>query len=132
MNRRHKLTVALGAAALVASFTSFAQQPAAPAGKVWRVGFFAANNRPMSIEAHHHGAFARGMRALGYVEGNNLQIEYRYAATYVDKIFKGRKPSELLVEQPTRLELFINGKTAATLGLKIPQTLLISADKVIE
>ena len=338
MNHRRKLTLALGAGALLVSLTSFAQQPVAPAGKVWRVGFFASNKRPASIDTHFHGAFARGMRELGYVEGKNLTIEYRYAenrpelldvlaaelvklkvdvmviqgspptqaaqratstiplvfvgpgdpvrfglvkslarpggnttgvstnateisgkrlqlllemtagvapkvsrvavltnphtpahnvtyeqvrvaaeklgvalvrmevstqqeidnafaamkrdkagavyvpldaffepqkdqiaqlalkhrlpcmapdrmhaeagclmtygssledlfryaATYVDKIFKGRNPSELPVEQPTRLELFINGKTAKALGLKIPQALLISAEKVIE
>ena len=64
--------------------------------------------------------------------GGSEDDMFRYAATYVDKIFKGRKPSELPVEQPTRIELFINGKTAKALELKIPQSLLISADRVIE
>ena len=338
MNIRRTLILALAATALVSSFTSLAQQPAGPADKVWRVGFLSASKRPASIDAHFIGAFARGMRELGYVEGKNLVIEYRfaenrpesldvlatelvklkvdviviqgspptiaaqkatstmplvfvgpgdpvrsglvkslarpggnttgvssntteiagkrlqlllemtagvvpkisrvavltdprnpagnqsyeqvrvaaeklgvalvrmevstpqeidnafaamkrdkagavyvafeaffvqqkdqiaqltlqhrlpctspdrmhaesgclmsyggsledmfrYAATYVDKIFKGRSPSELPVEQPTRIELFINGKTAKALGLKIPQALLISADRVIE
>ncbi len=64
--------------------------------------------------------------------GPNLADNFRRAATYADKIFKGRKPAELPVEQPTKFELVINGKTAKALGLKIPQDLLISADKVIE
>ena len=86
MNQRRKLIVALGAGGLTAPLTARAQAPGKapapappPAGRIWRVGFFAANNRPVSIDTHHHGAFARGMRELGYVDGRNLAIEYRYA-----------------------------------------------------
>ena len=75
----------------------------------------------------------------GYVEaggfmsyGPNEAGLYRRAAYYVDRIFKGAKPADLPVEQPTKFELFINGKTAKALGLKIPQSLLITAEKVIE
>jgi putative ABC transport system substrate-binding protein len=57
---------------------------------------------------------------------------YRQAAAYVDRILRGSKPSELPVQEPRKFELVVNLKTARTLGLTIPQSILVGADRVIE
>jgi len=64
--------------------------------------------------------------------GQDFPDFVRRAAAYTDRILKGAKPADLPVEQPTKLKLVLNLKTAKTLGLKIPQTLLLGADEVIE
>jgi putative ABC transport system substrate-binding protein len=64
--------------------------------------------------------------------GQDLPDFFRRAVTYVDKILKRAKPADLPVEQPTKLKLVLNGASAKTLGLTFPQTLIISADEVIE
>jgi len=88
----------------------------------------AARNRLPTIYESREFAEAGGL--LSY--GQDLTDLFRRAATYVDKILKGAKPSDLPVEQPTKFELVINAKTAKSLGLTIPQSLLLRANQVIE
>ena len=93
-----------------------------------QIAELAAKHRLPSIGGYGEYAEAGGLMSYG----SNISENYQRASTYVDKIFKGAKPGDLPVEQPKIFELVINMKTAKALGIKVPQTILIQATKVIE
>jgi putative ABC transport system substrate-binding protein len=93
-----------------------------------RVAALTAKQRLPALFAWRQGAEAGGLIAYG----EDRSYAPRRAAFYVDKILKGTRPGDLPVEQPTKFELVINLKTARALGLTIPQSLLLRADRVID
>ena len=93
-----------------------------------RIAQFAIKKRIPAISAW--ASFAESGNFMTY--GPNLHAIFRRLATYVDKILKGARPADLPVELPTTVELVVNMKTAKTLGIKIPNSILVRADKVIE
>ncbi len=93
-----------------------------------KIAELAAKYRLPSVSQVREYAEAGGLMSYG----PNLAEQFRRAATYVDKIFKGAKPADLPVEQSTKFEFLINGKTAKALGLTIPSELLLRADRVIQ
>ena len=97
-------------------------------GERVKIADLAAKHRLPAIYGIPEHMEAGGLMAYA---ANRLDI-FRRAATYVDKILKGAKPADLPVEQPTRFDLVINMKTAKALGIKIPNSILVRADRVIE
>jgi len=93
-----------------------------------RVSDLLEQNRIPAV--HPYSQFADNGGLMSY--GPNIPDLYRRAATYVDKILKGRKPADLPVEQPMKFELIINLKAAKQIGLTIPDSVLFRADKVIK
>jgi putative ABC transport system substrate-binding protein len=88
----------------------------------------AYNHRLPAIYASREFVDAGGLVTYGV----SYPALYRRAAAYVDRILKGVKPTDLPIEQPTTFELILNLKTAKALGLTIPETLLATADEVIQ
>ena len=115
----------IGRAGAEALFVS--RTPAAFADRALIVDF-ATRSRLPSIFPWREAVDLGGLMSYGV----NVPDVWHRAAGYVDKILKGAKPADLPVEQPTKLELVINMKTAKALGLTIPQSLLLRADEVIE
>jgi putative tryptophan/tyrosine transport system substrate-binding protein len=100
-------------------------------------GFLAQRKRLVELAArlrlpavYASNGFSQAGGLIAYVPDN--AETYRRAASFVDRIFKGANPATLPVEQPTRFELSVNLATARTLGLTMPQSLLVRADQVIE
>lgn len=89
---------------------------------------FAAVNRVPAI--YHRSQFVDAGGLMSYAP--DLQAISRRAATYVDKILKGARPADLPVEEPTKIVLIVNLKAAKALGIRIPQAVLLRADRVIE
>ncbi len=97
-------------------------------GQLQRIAALALKSQIPSIYAYELYAEAGGLMSYGL----DILESHRRAASYVDKIFKGAKAAELPFEQPTRINLVINRKTAKALGLGISQQLLLRADRVID
>jgi putative ABC transport system substrate-binding protein len=88
----------------------------------------AATNRLPTISGDREFAAAGGLMAYG----PSLTGMWRRAAGYVDKIIKGAKPADLPVEQPTTFDFILNQRTAQSLGLTFPQSILMQATEVVQ
>ena len=106
---RRQILLALASGALIAPYASFAQQK----NKIRRIGFLVAAARPPSIDAHYMGTFVRGLRDLGYVEGKNLIIEWRFAEGNYQRL-----PALAAELVSLNVDVLMTGGTAANSALQ--------------
>ena len=95
---------------------------------VKRIAEFAVKNRLPTVT--NTAEYLKEGLLAGY--GPNVPDQYQRAAVYIDRVLKGAQPADLPVEQPTKLDLVINGRTAKALGLALPQSILLRAAEVME
>jgi putative ABC transport system substrate-binding protein len=96
--------------------------------QIKRMADFTAERRLPAM--FHRSEFVDAGGLMSYAP--NLTVEFRRAAGVVGKVLKGVRPADLPVEEPTKLELVVNLKTAKAIGIRIPQSILVRADRVIE
>jgi putative ABC transport system substrate-binding protein len=113
---------AAGADALIVAADAFFS------GQGAQIAAAALRHRLATVSYYREHALAGCLMSYG----QDVAGFHRRAALYVDRILKGAKPEDLPVEQPTRIDLVINLKTAAALGLAVPQELLVYADRLVE
>lgn len=122
---------------LEAAFANMARERAG-ALSVLSDGFMVTNRNLVSALAARHrlpaiypsGVYVEAGGLMSY--GPSLPAAYHRAAYFVDRILKGARPADLPVEQPTKFELAVNLKSANALGVKIPQSIMLRADRIIE
>jgi putative ABC transport system substrate-binding protein len=126
-----------GADSLDAAFEAMARDRPDAVAVAGDLSFFDRHVRICALASKHRipifahtPEFAEAGCLAGF--GASRRAMYRRSATYVKKIFDGARPADLPVELPTHVELAINLKTAHALGLNVPRSLLVRADKVIE
>ncbi len=128
MRRPEDLDSALAAATQAGIDAIYAVSSRHMVARATRIVDFATKNRLPLVGGW--GAWVQVGGLISY--GPNVDDMIRFTALYVDKFFKGAKPGDLPVQQPTRFELLINLKAAKALGIDVPPLLLSRADKVIK